>query len=186
MKNGTIVLVFLAMQFLMNLNSFGDEKEALKKENKIHREMVDKLRKQVATLENVKELLNQENDDLKNTNGKLKANIGSLGKEIRILKGEKFAELTPEQRMKNSLKIIIPRFRMNDTMSVILKKLEDMSPHFDPDQVGIKIRNEIPKDNKKEFNFDFENMPVGEIIRYLCIASGRKYEIGQSVVVVVK
>lgn len=46
---------------------------------------VDELRVQVSTLENVKEELNKENDNLKNENGRLKASVKRISKQLAIL-----------------------------------------------------------------------------------------------------
>lgn len=36
----------------------------------------------------------------------------------------------------------------------------------------------------KKYNFDFENMPIGEIIRYICISSNLKYKVDPHAVIV--
>ena len=38
--------------------------------------------------------------------------------------------------------------------------------------------------NDKSYNFDFENMPIGEIIRYICIASNKKYKVDTNAVII--
>ena len=61
--------------------------------------------------------------------------------------------------------------------------VEKLSLKMDPNEKGIKL---VKPNNlaAQTLNFDFENMPVGEIIRYICIASGRKYTVNGATVIV--
>ena len=42
----------------------------------------------------------------------------------------------------------------------------------------------VAEGGQKSFNFDFENMPIGEIIRYICVASNLKYKVDANAVIV--
>ena len=64
------------------------------------------------------------------------------------------------------LKVIIAEFKSNGTAQEAFKKLEELSKKNDPKNLGIK-----------KLNLDFSNMPVAEIVRYLCLSAGYKYKV---------
>ena len=55
-------------------------------------------------------------------------------------------------------------------------KIENLTKSY-PSKMG-------PQYIFKNLNFDFENMPVGDIIRYICIASGKKYKVETNAVII--
>ncbi|MCH2207101.1 MAG: hypothetical protein MK132_14695 [Lentisphaerales bacterium] len=73
------------------------------------------------------------------------------------------------------LKVIIAEFKSNGTAQEAFKKLEELSKKNDPKNLGIRIIFN-PKKVKK-LNLDFSNMPVAEIVRYLCLSAGYKYKV---------
>ena len=89
-------------------------------------------------------------------------------------------------KIEEKLKIIIPKFKQKATIEEVLAALRDESIKNDPDKKGVSIiyRKGQEKVKDKNFNFDFENMPTGEIIRYICIASGLKYKVDKHAVII--
>ena len=57
-------------------------------------------------------------------------------------------------------------------------------PFAEPDAVADAPVSDNVSTSDKKFNFDFENMPIGEIIRYICIAAGLKYKVDDHAVLI--
>lgn len=95
-------------------------------------------------------------------------------------------EKEQQPKIEEKLKIIIPKFKKNSTIQEVLAALRDESIKNDPDQKGINIiyRMGPEKGKDKNFNFDFENLPLGEIIRYICLVSGLKYKVEKFAVII--
>ena len=56
---------------------------------------------------------------------------------------------------------------------------------MDPERNGLNIIDLITADKQnKTYNYDFENMPVGEIIRYICISSNMVYKVEDKAVII--
>ena len=77
------------------------------------------------------------------------------------------------------MNLIVPRFRFIGKLKEVYASLEKLSVRMDPYKKGVKIKfTDTSNDpSPKKFNFDFENMPVKEIIRYTCIAAGLSYKV---------
>lgn len=98
--------------------------------------------------------------------------------------GQERKELAP---ISEKLKIVIPKFKQNAKIQDVLKSLKELSAKHDPKKKGLTIiyrPNPDKKDNEKTFNFDFENMPIGEIVRYICISSNLKFKVDKHAVIV--
>ena len=72
-------------------------------------------------------------------------------------------------------KVVIPEFTSEGTAADAFKNLEKLSKQNDPKKLGIRILFK-PKKAKK-VNLNFSNMPVDQILRYICISAGYKYKI---------
>lgn len=57
-------------------------------------------------------------------------------------------------------------------------------PFAEPDALSDAPEEVVSSGTDKKFNFDFENMPIGEIIRYICIAAGLKYKVDDHAVII--
>lgn len=73
------------------------------------------------------------------------------------------------------LNVVIPEFKSNGTAKEAFKKLEELSKKNDPKKLGIRVLFNPKK--AKTINLDFSNMPVTEILRYVCLSAGYKYKI---------
>lgn len=92
-------------------------------------------------------------------------------------------------KIEDKLKIIIPKFKQNADITTVLESLGSSVKKHDQEQKGLKIiyipfGDKPQKEKGKVFNFDFENMPVGEIIRYLCLSANLKYKIENNAVII--
>lgn len=72
-------------------------------------------------------------------------------------------------------KVIIPQFNSKGTAVEAFKTLEKLSKANDPKKLGIKIIFKAKK--AKNINLDFSNMPVDQILRYICLSAGYKYKV---------
>ncbi|NQZ58191.1 MAG: hypothetical protein HRT88_12095, partial [Lentisphaeraceae bacterium] len=54
----------------------------------------------------------------------------------------------------------------------------------DVDEFATSVVDDAGDSMGKTYDFDFENMPIGEIIRYICLSSGVKYKIEEHAVVI--
>lgn len=74
-------------------------------------------------------------------------------------------------------------------ISAILTYLNERSRQLDPDKVGISILINLPPDELASIppvSMNFDSIPIGEVIRYLCQAAGLKYRIEESAVIIGK
>jgi hypothetical protein len=73
------------------------------------------------------------------------------------------------------LKVVVPRFKSQGSAADAFKNLEKVSKENDPQKLGIRV---IFKPKKaKKVNLSFDNMPVAEILRYICLSTGYKYKV---------
>ncbi|MBQ6352980.1 MAG: hypothetical protein IJJ28_06925, partial [Lentisphaeria bacterium] len=82
-------------------------------------------------------------------------------------------------------RIIFPRIDFNETdVSAALKQLEKRSKDYDPDKEGVEINLAMPSEFSRTVTLNLTNMPLDEIIRYLCLMTGLEYRVdGNSVLV---
>lgn len=141
--------------------------------------ILDECKTKIASLEQLTKELNRENDNLKNHSGEINAKIKFLEEQVSKLKGEPQVELSQDKIMEQRLNLIVPRFRFIGKLKEVYASLEKLSVRMDPYKKGVKIKfTDTSNDpSPKKFNFDFENMPVKEIIRYTCIAAGLSYKV---------
>ena len=93
-----------------------------------------------------------------------------------------------KEHFQKNLKQIIPRFKHSNSISEIidelkessgldLKLLSSTSPGYSFDESYKPLEEDFFL--SKKFSFDFENMPSGEIIRYLAISANLKYKVDE-------
>lgn len=128
------------------------------------------------SLLDLRKQMNKENDDLKNEIGEIKAKVTKL----KIDRGEIDSPIYENDldKIKDKSKIIIPRFKIIDgDFKNIMDQLTELTKRMDPFEEGVEVSSLSEKTQlKKSFNFEFENVPVGEVVRYLSISTGFKYE----------
>ncbi|MCH2205117.1 MAG: hypothetical protein MK132_04500 [Lentisphaerales bacterium] len=62
---------------------------------------------------------------------------------------------------------------------------EEDDPFADPeDDIAEAAPMNAVGNTDKKFNFDFENMPINEIIRYICLAAGLKFKVDDHAVII--
>ena len=72
-------------------------------------------------------------------------------------------------------KVIVPKFKSSGTAADAFKNLEKVRKENDPKKLGIRVIFKPKKARKVKLSFD--NMPVGEILRYICLSTGYKYKV---------
>ena len=75
-------------------------------------------------------------------------------------------------------RIIYPRFEFDDAeISAVLKFLNNRNAEYDPDKEGIAIESGLrPEDAEKiRVTMSLNDMPLGELLRYICQATGLKF-----------
>ena len=82
-------------------------------------------------------------------------------------------------------KIIFPRVNFTDTdVSAALNQLKKRSKEYDPDNQEVEINFAMPSDWSRTVTLNLTNMPLDEIIRYICLLTGLEYRIeGNSILV---
>ena len=82
-------------------------------------------------------------------------------------------------------RIIYPRVNFSDTdVSAALKQLEKRSKDYDPDKEGVEINLAMSSESGRTITLNLNNMPLDEIIRYLCLMTGLEYRVdGNSILV---
>ena len=127
-------------------------------------------------LSDLKEEMNKRNDELKNEIGEIKAKITRQKVEQGEIEFQTYEN--DIEKVKAKCEIIIPRFKaMDSDFKDIMEKLKELSKRMDPFEEGIEVSSITEHSNTERlFNFDFENMPIGEIVRYLGIATNYKYK----------
>jgi general secretion pathway protein D len=82
-------------------------------------------------------------------------------------------------------KIIFPRVAFSDTdVSAALNQLKKRSKEYDPDNKEVEINFAMPSDWSRTVTLNLTNMPLDEIIRYICLLTGLEYRIeGNSILV---
>jgi len=138
--------------------------------------VLEDLMDEVVQLHDFKDQLNLMNDDLKNEIGEIKARITKRKierGEIEVASYENEAD-----KIKAKSKIIIPRFRFNgNNFNEMINQINDLSKRMDPYEEGLELSSSTNNSTMhNSYNFDFENMPVGELIRYVSIATTTRYE----------
>ena len=73
------------------------------------------------------------------------------------------------------MKVIVPKFKSSGTAADAFKNLEKVSKENDPKKLGIRVIFKAKKARK--VNLSLDNMPVSEILRYICLSTGYKYKI---------
>ena len=83
------------------------------------------------------------------------------------------------------LKTTVPKFKIKGTIVDAINLLREESIRADPDSPSLNVVYYPTKGIKlKTLIVNFENVPMGEIIKYLCLASKSNYRVDQSVVVI--
>jgi hypothetical protein len=126
--------------------------------------------------------------EIKSTLPSEQKNSTNTARRITISESSKEELAEKKALFQKAIKAIIPEFKINGNLEEIILELKQSSG-LDIELVSARTAGYSFDDNfkpldestftKKAFNFDFENMPVGEIIRYLAIASGLKFKIDE-------
>lgn len=132
------------------------------------------LKDEIEDLNRMKSELGNENDFLKNNIGELQAKI----KEFKIVNGElKPFSLDPLKKVDEKVKITIPRFRIKGDFISVVNELMTFSKRMDPENEGVQIFNLSSVAEDKIFSFDFENLSIEEIAKYLSLTTHLEYKI---------
>lgn len=83
--------------------------------------------------------------------------------------------------------IIFPKVEFEDVdINSVIRQLNRMSKRYDPDKQGVSIVSGLSKglaDMTPKITMSFDNMPMSEVIRYICQGSGLKYRIADNAVI---
>lgn len=96
--------------------------------------------------------------------------------------GEEKESLT---KIEDTLKIVIPKFKVyGGTLEEVFDVLKKASLKNDPNKKGLKInyKSDLPKD--KKYSFDFEDIPLGQIVRYICLSAELEFKKGKSGIII--
>ena len=75
-------------------------------------------------------------------------------------------------------RIIFPRVDFTDTdVSAALKQLEKRSKDYDPDKEGVDINLAMSSETGRTITLNLNNMPLDQIIRYLCLMTGLEHRV---------
>ena len=89
------------------------------------------------------------------------------------------------EKMQN---IIFPKVEFEDVnINSVIRQLNRMSKRYDPDKQGISIVSQLTAsvaNMTPPITMSFDNMPMSEVIRYLCQGSGLKYRIQDNAVMI--
>ena len=80
-------------------------------------------------------------------------------------------------------RIIYPRFEFDDAeISAVLKFLNNRNAEYDPDKEGITIESGLrPEDAERiRVTMSLNDMPLGELLRYICQATGLKFRVDEN------
>ena len=82
-------------------------------------------------------------------------------------------------------RIVYPRISFADAdIRAVLNQLEKRSKDYDPDKEGLVINRSLPPELELNVNLSCTDMPLGEILRYICLMTGLEYRVdGNSVLV---
>ena len=84
--------------------------------------------------------------------------------------------------------IIFPKVEFEDVnINSVIRQLNRMSKRYDPDKQGISIVSQLTAsvaNMTPPITMSFDNMPMSEVIRYLCQGSGLKYRIQDNAVMI--
>ena len=98
-----------------------------------------------------------------------------------------FAHSQNNSKMSSKLQIVIPSVKFKDIgIDAAVDMIRRSSKKQDPDGIGINII--LVTDSKKsqeiKVNLEADNMPVGEIIRYICKQNNLPYKVDKYAVVI--
>ena len=80
-------------------------------------------------------------------------------------------------------RIIYPRFEFNDAeILAVLRFLNNRNSEYDPDHEGIVINSGLrPEDAERiRVTMSLNDMPLGELLRYICQATGLKFRVDEN------
>jgi hypothetical protein len=82
--------------------------------------------------------------------------------------------------------LIFPKVSFEDAeVATVISYLKQRAQELDVDGAGVNILLQVPENvTLPSVTVDFDNIPMGELIRYLCAASGLKYRIEEHTVLI--
>jgi len=91
--------------------------------------------------------------------------------------------------VRNKLRMTIPKIYFeNASLDTVIAGLKDLSQIHDPDREGINIVHVKPDDGNAAgaplVTLEFNNIPLGEAIRYICLAAEASYKVEEHAVII--
>lgn len=82
-------------------------------------------------------------------------------------------------------RIVYPRISFADTdIRAVLNQLEKRSKDYDPEKEGLVINRNLPPDLELNVTLSCTDMPLGEILRYICLMTGLEFRVDRNSVLV--
>lgn len=82
-------------------------------------------------------------------------------------------------------RIVYPRISFADTdIRAVLNQLEKRSKDYDPEKEGLVINRSLPPELELNVTLSCTDMPLGEILRYICLMTGLEYRVDRNSVLV--
>ena len=82
-------------------------------------------------------------------------------------------------------RIVFPRISFADTdIRAVLSQLEKRSKDYDPEKEGLVINRSLPPDLELNVTLSCTDMPLREILRYICLMTGLEYRAERNSVLV--
>ena len=163
--------------FILTLSINADEKENRKVEEIVETLKTGSYKERSAAAKKIDSLSKSDKELLKKILEK------SKDPELTGIYKKLFPKEQPEPKkeadvnMDEVMNKIIPRFKENAEFEKVCRSLEALHG---------KLKIKIEANPGRKMNFDFENMPTKEIIRYMCIASNLKFRMDKNKVVIFK
>ncbi len=84
--------------------------------------------------------------------------------------------------------IIFPGIEFEDAdIFAVIRQLNRLSKRYDPDKAGVTIVSGFDKTTAEQLpkvTMSFSKIPMGEVLRYLCQATGLKYKVDESAIII--
>lgn len=127
------------------------------------------------------------------TPGRIMCRTGSVN-VIRLLAAGIFvccfvSPLFAADSVRNKLRMKIPKIYFeNASLDTVIAELKDLSQTHDPDREGINIVHVKPDAGSaagaRLVTLEFDNIPLGEAIRYVCLAAEASYKVEEHAVII--
>jgi len=77
----------------------------------------------------------------------------------------------------------------NATVETVFEQLREDSVALDPDGEGVNFLFQADEENgtaykQRTITLDFTNMPLGDVIRYVCMAAGLHYKVEERAIII--